>query len=76
MQIKPIPKGSELLTCYPLAFADAHCPTCDSSLTADVGVGSSHPSTPVETGWARYKTFGGRCREVCLETGAVAGHIA
>ena len=71
VQIKPIPKGSELLTCYPLAFADAHCPMCNSSLTADVGVGSSYPSTPVELGWTRYKTFGGRCREVCLETGEV-----
>ena len=70
-QIRTIADGEELLACYPLAFADARCPTCNTTLTADVGVGSSIPSTPVEAGWARYQPFGRRCREVNLDTGAI-----
>lgn len=69
--IKPIRAGVELLACYPLAFANALCPSCDKPLTKDVGVGSARslPPTPVEDGWARYQPFGGRCREVNLATG-------
>ena len=70
-QIRAITVGEELLACYPLAFADARCPKCNALLTADVGVGSSIPSTPVETGWARYQPFGRRCQEVNLSTGAI-----
>ena len=73
VQVKSLSPGAELLACYPLAFAEARCQKCGGSITADVGVGCqrSCPPSPVELGWARFQPFGGRCREVNLDTGVV-----